>query len=339
MQRYRAVILIFLLGVVPVVVAFFAGLAFLSDEPADAPAPAPAVVKAPPAPATRAVLAAARALPVGTLIGDEDLAAVEIELAAVRSGHVAAGTGTELHGFAVREEVAPGQAVEWSMVVGPGERGFLAAVLRPGLRAVTIRVGPATSHAGLVDPGDRVDVILSAGLDFDGGERAVLARTIVDDVRVLAVDRWVGDRAEGAGGEEKAERTEIVTATLEVTPGEGDRLVLGEHEGVLSLAVRSLAAGPLRDSEPAVELRDLLLPEESESQSALEERLRAEMERLREEEEEERLRLEGEIAQLEERLRAEISEAAPEEDPPILKTVRIFRGGAPAEHVEFEVQQ
>ena len=358
MQRYRAVILIVLLGVVPMVAAFFATLVFLSDDPADsdAPAPAPAAAGVPssPSPETRMLLAAARALPVGALIGDEDLAMVEIELAAVRRGHVAAGdgAGTELHGFAVREALAAGQPIAWSMVVGPGERGFLAAVLRPGLRAVTIRVGPATSHAGLVDPGDRVDVILSAEVSLDGEEPTVLARTIVDDVRVLAVDRWVGDLAEGSGGAEKAERTEIVTATLEVTPGEGDRLVLGGHEGILSLAVRSLAAGPLRASEPAVELRDLLLPHESESASALEERLRSEMElmeqRLREEEEERlrleregRIRLEDELAGVEERLRAEMREAdaAPREEPPTFKRVRVFRGGAPAEVVEFEVSQ
>ena len=251
MQRYRAVILIVLLGVVPVVAAFFAALAFLGNEAADSgsAAPDPVVVEAPspPPPEMREVLAAARTLPVGSLLGDEDVATIELELAAVRSTHVVAGdgSGTELlHGYAVREEIARGQAVAWPMVVGPGQRGFLAAVLGPGMRAVTIRVGPATSHAGLVDPGDRVDVILSAGLVLLDRERTVLARTIVEDVRVLAVDRWVGDHVEGSGGEEQAERTEIVTATLEVTPAEGDRLVLGGHEGVLSLAVRSLAAAP-----------------------------------------------------------------------------------------------
>ena len=355
MQRYRAVILIVLLGVVPVVAAFFAALVFLDDEAADSgsAAPVPAVVEAPspPPPETREVLAAARTLPVGSLLGDEDVATIELELAAVRSTHIEAGdgSGTELlHGYAVREEIARGQAVAWPMVVGPGQRGFLAAVLGPGMRAVTIRVGPATSHAGLVDPGDRVDVILSAGLVLHDRERTVLARTIVEDVRVLAVDRWVGDHVEGSGGEEQAERTEIVTATLEVTPAEGDRLVLGGHEGVLSLAVRSLAAAPPRAADPAVELRDLLLPERRESELALEERLRTEMEllgeRLREEEEERlrleregRLRLEGELARVEVRLRKEM--AATQEAPSTVTRVRIFRGGAPPEAVEFTPEQ
>ena len=359
MQRYRAVILIFLLGVVPVVAAFFAALAFLGTETADpvAAAPVSAAVETPPPPPaeTRSVVTAARGLPVGTLIGDEDLTTSDLDVAAFRSGHVETDDreGPEqLHGFAVREALAPGQAVEWSMVVGPDQRGFLAAVLRPGMRAVTIRVGPATSHAGLVDPGDRVDVILSAEVVVDDRERAVLARTIVDDVRVLAVDRWVGDLAEGSGSGVPAERTEIVTATLEVTPGEGDRLALGGHEGVLSLAVRSLAAAPPRGSEPAVDLRDLLLPDESESAMAMEERLRAEIElleeRLREEEEdrlrlerEGRIRLEEELAQVEERLRAEMRAAggSPEEEPPEVKRVRIFRGDTPAQEVEFEQAQ
>ena len=180
----------------------------------------------------------------------------------------------------------------------------------------------------------------------------VRARTIVDDVRVLAVDRRVGDHVEAEGSGTQVERTDIVTATLEVTPLEGDRLVLGGHEGVLSLAVRSLAAGPPRVFDRAVDLRELLLPEEMDPAKALEERLRAEIalleEQLREEEEERlrlekegRIRLEEELAAMEERLRAEMEAAAapPEEEPPPVKTVRIFRGSTPAEDVHFVQEQ
>ena len=110
-------------------------------------------------------------------------------------------------------------------MVGPGQKGFLAAVLRPGTRAVMVRVGEATRQAGLIDPGDRVDVILSAELSIDGGERIVFARTIAEDVRVVAIDRRVDDVGRDAV------REEISTATLEASPAQADRLVLGEHEG------------------------------------------------------------------------------------------------------------
>ena len=362
MQRYRAVIVIFLLGIVPVVAAFFFALWFLEDDAVASGAvdPLPAVAEAPAAPArpspeTQTVLAAARELPVGTLLGDEDLVAVEIELAAVQNEHVQVGEGPEaevLRGFAVKEAHSAGEIIAWPAVVGPNRRGFLAAVLRPGLRAVTIRVDAATSHAGLVDPGDRVDVILSAEVVSADQERMVVARTIVDDVRVLAVDRRVGDLVAASGGGPRVERNEIVTATLEVTPGEGDRLVLGGHEGVLSLAVRSLAVSPPRVSDPAVDLRELLLSEETDSVRLLKERLQAEIttleERLREEEEERarletegRIRLEEELARMEERLRADMEASSAEqvEEPANVRTVRVFRGITPAEDVEFSKER
>ena len=350
MQRYRVVILIVLFGVVPVVIAFYAALSFLQDEAAPPEVPVSAVVEAPaappePAPEKRTVLAAARNLAVGTLLGEADLARIEIDLAAVREEHFLVGEGTgerSLRGFAIREALAAGQAIGWPSVVGPHQRGFLTAVLRPGTRAVTIRVGPATSHAGLVDPGDRVDVILSAEVQISGEERTVLAGTIVEDVRVLAVDRVFETVAEASGSGPALERTEIVTATLEVAPEQGGRLVLGGHEGVLSIAVRSLAGGSSGMSASAVDLKDLLLPEMDDPAHALEERLRAEIElleeRLREEEEdrlrleeEGRIRLENELALMEERMRAEMEAAA----APELKTVRIFRGSEPAQEIVF----
>ena len=355
MQRYRVVILIVLFGVVPVVIAFFAALSFLQDETAPPEVPVSAVVEAPapppePTPEKRTVLAAARNLAVGTLLGEEDLARIEIDLAVVREEHILVGEGTGervLRGFAIREALAAGQAVAWPSVVGPNQRGFLAAVLRPGMRAVTIRVGPATSHAGLVDPGDRVDVILSAEVQISEQERAVLAGTIVEDVRVLAVDRVIENLAEASGSGPALERSEIVTATLEVTPDQGRRLVLGGHEGVLSIAVRSLADASSGMSASAVELSDLLLPETGDPAHALEVRLRAEIElleeRLREEEEdwlrleeEGRVRLEHELALMEERMRAEMeAAAAPEDDLPELKTVLVFRGSEPAQVIVF----
>ena len=93
---------------------------------------------------------------------------------------------------------------------------------------------------------------------------AGFARTIVEDVRVVAIDRQVGSGADSPGGGEDGEIvcTEIVTATLEASPAQGDRLVLGEHEGRLSLAVRSLAAVTVAQNASeaeAVDLREMLL--------------------------------------------------------------------------------
>ena len=335
MQRYRLVILIVVLGIVPVVGAFFGALSFLKGEanPRGAAAALPPVAETPappPPPDAHDVLAAARALPVGTLIRDGDLIELPLEPDKARRGHVLAGEMSmdDLRGHAVREALAAGEVLVHSTLIGPRQRGFLAAVLSPGARAVTIRVGPATSHAGLIDPGDRVDVILSAQLESNDRDRSVLARTIVEDVRVVAVDRRIGN-AGPSPVDREVKRTEMVTATLEVSPVEGDRLVLGEHEGRLSLAVRSLAAAAQRTPSTAVDLRELLLspedilPPPPAAEPADTDALEA--------------RLQREIASAEERLRArmEAERPPPEPDALPLRAVRIFRGNHPAQEVLF----
>ena len=212
MQRYRVVIMLVLFGVLPVVVAFFVALSFLEEQEIESPPIAQApVVEAeppPPPPETQKVFAAARALPVGTLLGKEELGTIEIDVTEIDEDHIEYekkctavsdeiaenARSRTLCGYAVRTALAEGAPLTWSAVVGPGQEGFLAAVLRPGTRAVMVRVGEATRQAGLIDPGDRVDVILSAELSIDGGERIVFARTIAEDVRVVAIDRPSGGR-------------------------------------------------------------------------------------------------------------------------------------------------
>ena len=377
MQRYRIVILIVLFGVLPVAAAFVFALVFLDQEAPEAE-PAPVAAAAPPAatppPAAPApekprVLAATAALPVGSLLRVDDLTGVDLDLdldpAVVQREYVAIGKSQDgeaaarsLRGYAVREVVGAGDPLTRRAVVGPGQPGFLATVLRPGTRAVAIEVGPATSQAGLIDPGDRVDVILTAelpaagpgeaGFDPDpeapgegfarpfagGASGEVLARTIVEDARVVAIDRTT----RGVGGpprygeEEEVSRGGITTATLEVLPGEDDRLVLGGRVGRLSLAIRSLRGAPssAEAATAAVKLREILNPHPNpvrtarapsppgptfDDMAALEGRLLTE------------------LGSLEENLRATMTAEGDGGEP--VQVVRIFRGSAPAEPVCF----
>ena len=311
MQRYRAVILIVVFGVLPVVAAFLVALSYLrgqGQEQAELQ-PATAVVEAPPPappPEPTKVIAAARDLPIGALLRDADLTELAAAAESVHRAHLLVEEGadiTALRGYAVRRPIASGAALTRAALIAPGEQGFLAAVLNPGTRAVTIRVDPATSHAGLIDPGDRVDVILTAEVSVTERERAVFTRTIVEDVRVVAADRrFRGEPGAAAGGDANAgnaaasrARTEMVTATLEVSPRQGDRLVIAEHEGRLSLALRSLAAtAEPRTSHSAVRLQEVLLPRSQDP-------------------------------------------PAEREEPaaPLVTTVRVYRGNRPAEVVAF----
>ena len=329
MQRYRVVIMLVLFGLLPVVAAFFVALSFLEEdepEPAQAEA-APAVEEPAPEPdgsPAQEILVATRALPVGTLLDEDNLTRRSLDSGEVGAEHFAAvdaASAQALRGHVVREAIAAGAPITRSAVLGPRQKGFLATVLKPGSRAVTVRVGPATSHAGLIDPGDRVDVILSAEVALDGGDRSVFTRTIVEDVRVVAIDRRPGTGAEPKEGEE---RTEIVTATLEASPAQGDRLALGEHQGALSLAVRSLAAAqdPTDTAPSAVDLREMLLSSAEFSASE------ARMKRARELGD---VAVRRQIVEEKEQLRAAIDGGADRR-----QAVRIFRGSEPAEEIVFK---
>ena len=275
MRRYRTVIVIVLMGVVPMVAAVFVMRFILpSDrpEPIQAPPPVQQAAPAPPPvveedPKEVMVLGAAQALPVGTLLADEHLREVGIEDGLVRRWHIETenlGYDEMPYGYVVREAIPAGGPVRWPSLVGPRQRGFLAAVLKPGMRAITVRLGAGTRHSGLVDPGDRVDVVLTAQ-SRERGEQNALARTILEDVRVVAVDRRIASAAGSQDGSGEVERAEIATATLEVLPSQTGLLALGELEGELSLAVRALAAtGATPEPIDVVDMRSLLaLPQES----------------------------------------------------------------------------
>ncbi len=139
-------------------------------------------------------------------------------------------------GSVVRQDIAPGEPVTSAKLVKPGDRGFLAAVLQPGMRAVSVPINAETGVAGLVFPGDRVDVILAQGFRPTNNENAPMRRaseTVLTDLRVLAIDQRTTDK-EGKPAVAK-------TVTLEVTPKQAEDVAVAEGLGKLSLSLRSLA--------------------------------------------------------------------------------------------------
>ncbi|HEY0837097.1 MAG TPA: Flp pilus assembly protein CpaB [Azospirillum sp.] len=193
---------------------------------------------APAPPKQTRVLVAAADLPAGTLVqpthlrwrpwpDDDGLA----KLYAVEGQR----TVEEFQGAVVRQGIRAGEPVVDGRVVKPGERGFLAAVLTPGARAVSIAVNGVSGVAGFVFPGDRVDVILTHALgrheEFDKDRRA--SETVLRDVRVLALDQRINDQ--------KGEVKTAQTATLEVAPRQAEAVAVAAQMGSLSLSLRSLA--------------------------------------------------------------------------------------------------
>ena len=204
--------------------------------------PAADVPAAASAPEMRGVLVAAKDLSTGEFVQADSLRWQDWPDVQVPDTYLLRGAATEadMIGAVLRRHVGAGEPLAAASVVRPGERGFLAAVLEPGMRAISVPVDDAASNAGLVFPGDRIDVILTHLLEIQGdpgGPRRV-SETVLRDVRVIAMGRSL--KSEAAGGD--ALTAPARTATLETSPAEAEKVALANELGKLSLSLRSLAA-------------------------------------------------------------------------------------------------
>ncbi|HET7883978.1 MAG TPA: Flp pilus assembly protein CpaB [Acetobacteraceae bacterium] len=226
--------------------AGFGALAWFNMHPAAPPATAEAT---PPSDKT-AFLAAARPLRAGTLLKPED---VTVEQRSANDAPAGArieseSARSELLGALVRRNLAKGDLLLVTDALNPGDRGFLAAVLDAGMRAVTVGVDAVSGLSGLVWPGDRVDLILTQMQDRADVpvSRRVSGETVLHDVRVLAIDRQLIQGATSESPESQAAKT----VTLEVTPSGAERVMVAARLGHLSLAVVAVSPEPTPSPTP-----------------------------------------------------------------------------------------
>ncbi len=149
-------------------------------------------------------------------------------------------------GAVVRQHIATGMPITAGMVIKPGERGFLAAVLAPGMRAISVPLTMLSDDSGLVLPGDHVDLILLHSVTLPnapGSTPRLIAETIDTDLRVVAIDENINDQDKKVLSGK--------TATLEVTPKQAERVEVAERIGNLSMILRS-AGAPLDATMAAV---------------------------------------------------------------------------------------
>lgn len=138
-------------------------------------------------------------------------------------------------GAVTRRAFVPGEPIMLDSVVQPEGRGFMAAQLQPGFRAVAIEVDRNTAAGGFIQPNDRVDVIVTMKLDAEGGEQ-VRSEIALEDVRVLAL----GDKTQTQTSGDAPEIIDANVAVLELTAEDARQLALADRMGDLSLALRSV---------------------------------------------------------------------------------------------------
>ena len=188
------------------------------------------------------VLVAKRPLPVGTIIDATSFGFESWPTDAVQPAYYLQGAPDadpqQLLGTVVRHPVTAGQPLTRGALVGPQDRGFLAAALGPGMRAITVPVNVSRSVAGFVFPGDRIDLVLTHDVKGGGeGEPLKVSETIIRNLRVLATDQRIDSKDE----EGKTIVKTFSNVTLEVTPRIAEKIAVAQTMGSLSLSLRSIA--------------------------------------------------------------------------------------------------
>jgi pilus assembly protein CpaB len=189
----------------------------------------------------KSVLVARTELRRGQILKPEDMMWQVWPEGGLDKNYVVLGSRTpeSFAGWVARNPVSAGEPITEAKIISPANRGFLAAVLRPGMRAISVPVTITSGISGFIFPGDQVDLLITyqvpslapAG-STGGGYEHKAAETVLHDVRVIAIDQ----RLESKAGEAVVAHT----ATLEVTPKQSEVIALAGEIGKLSLSLRSL---------------------------------------------------------------------------------------------------
>ena len=133
-----------------------------------------------------------------------------------------------LHGGrrVVLTAIEPNEPVLSLKITGPGQRATLSALVKPGMKAVTIRVNDVEGVGGFVLPGDHVDIVLTRTIE----KGSATTEVVLQNTKVLAVDQSADDRANKAAVAK--------SVTLEVDTVDAQKLWLASSVGSLSLLLR-----------------------------------------------------------------------------------------------------
>ncbi|WP_163266829.1 Flp pilus assembly protein CpaB [Chelativorans alearense] len=198
---------------------------------------------APPSPPEEEVLVAASDLAHGITLKEADLhwqPWTAGDVPAVFVSRSARPDAPEvLKGSLVRGGFVAGEPIRDDRLAQPGA-GFLSGQLPSGKRAIAVRVTAESTAGGFILPNDRVDLIHTAVKSGQSGEERVSSRTILSNIRVLAVDQTASEVSDGAPVVGK-------TATLEVDPQQIPVITAAEASGSISLALRAASD----EAEPA----------------------------------------------------------------------------------------
>jgi pilus assembly protein CpaB len=142
--------------------------------------------------------------------------------------------------------IAQNEPVTRAKISGFGGKPTLSHQVENGMRAISIRVDDVVGVAGFVLPGDRVDVLLTRRMAT--GADNLQTQVLLQNIKIIGIDQLA----------DQATDKPIVarTATVEVTPDQGQKLILAQQAGSLSLSLRNVENADNVVTNPITE-RDL----------------------------------------------------------------------------------
>jgi pilus assembly protein CpaB len=149
---------------------------------------------------------------------------------------------SDMVGWVARRPFVAGEPIVMGSVLDPDGRGFMAALVAPGYRAVSIEMKREEAAGLFIQPNDRVDVIVTMDVEVQslegGANEEKRTSTVLEDVRVLAVDGAVTTQASGASPTRTEGRDAVIV--LELSAGDARLLAQAQELGDIRLALRGV---------------------------------------------------------------------------------------------------
>ena len=172
------------------------------------------------------VVLAMKDLPVGAIVGERDVRAVEWPGEAIPPGFLS--VPEEVIGRGVITPVKLNEPLLEGKLAPRGAGGGLPTIITDGMRALSVRVDEVIAVAGFVIPGTRVDVLLTKAV---GGE--TITRAILQNVQILAAGQSIQTDAEG-----KPQTVAVITVLL--SPEQAELLTLAANQGRIQMTLRNM---------------------------------------------------------------------------------------------------
>jgi pilus assembly protein CpaB len=192
------------------------------------------------------VIIATADIPIGTEIGPQQVAIVKYPKSLLSPEAMI--NKQEVISRVTISEIPAKTPILKRQLASPGTLAGLSGILKPGMRAVAVRVDESSSVSGFVVPGSYVDVIAIMQPQIDGAKP--VSKVILQNVRVLTGGQQMQTKNDG-------KPTLVNTVSLEVTPAQAEKLKLAEAEGRLQLSIRN-TTDQIVETTPGATKRDVL---------------------------------------------------------------------------------